>query len=82
MVTELRRSRVQHVPEDSRKALIELLIPKIGPEVLRDVMKEYLEFWSEEMKKIHTVPPIDHAGGRQRDPSTNAGSKGKAKQSG
>lgn len=39
VATELRRSRAQKLKDEYPKALFELLIPKIGPAILQDVMK-------------------------------------------
>ena len=48
--TELRRNRVDHIKSESPKQLIQLLIPKLEPAVLRGRLKDAFEFWSEEQK--------------------------------
>lgn len=64
VATEIPRSWVKHIKDDSPKVLIWLLIPNLEPDIIRDVMKEKLEFWTiEKEEELHTVTPGDHAGG-------------------
>lgn len=50
VMTELRRSRVQHVITESRKVLIGLPIPNLKPLIVRETIMNAYEYWAEEKK--------------------------------
>ena len=50
IMTELRRSRVAHVIEESSKTLIALLIPKLEPPVLREAISSAHDYWPKDKR--------------------------------
>lgn len=50
IITELRRSRVQHVINELTKMLVERIILKLEPSPLRSSVQASFQFWPEEKK--------------------------------
>ncbi len=48
VITDLRRNRVSHAPEDAPKAIISQLAKKIEPSVIRETIEQQMEYWAKD----------------------------------